>query len=498
MPTLKLENVIINLILGAAALTVAAGVALDLPRFIMSFTPPLAGERAANEMASQLRWSAGVTAVFFLLRGFGVFRSRPAKVILAGLHRGAAAHWLVSIFAMAFGVRVLYALVFAAPPPISDEGCYDGLAWNLARGEGYAAGGLLTAYWPVGLPAVMAFFYFIFGHTFTPVVIFQAALGAVAAVLTTLVAERFTTPAASRGAGLAVAICPSQVAYAARLFPATLAGFLVLVAAYIIIRYAGYGGAALAGFVTGLAAYVLPTVISLPSAVFFYDLFLGRRVVVSLGRTVITAAVMAAAVAPWTYRNWRALSAFVPVSTNSGVNFWSGNNPHATGTYYYPTSRTNPLYMTAGEVERDRLGIALGWYFIRHEPRTFLMLTVPKFIYLYGSDISAFQVEALRDGVPSYVSARSFRARMAQTFYTLIVIAFVAALIKKRRAIFHRAAGVQNPIAGLLIWPAVLTFVYLWFVGEDRFHYPMLPFIIAVGAMAWDNLVGEPSAHERE
>jgi hypothetical protein len=196
------------------------------------------------------------------------------------------------------------------------------------------------------------------------------------------------------------------------------------------------------------------------------------------------AALALAVVAPWTWRNWRAFGELVPIATNGGVNFWMGNNPNATGAYYYPTSRLNPLFMTEGELARDRVGRAFAWYFIKNNREQFLLLAVPKFVYTYGADISAFQYEAAARGVDSVVSARRLPARVAQSYYALLVVGFVLGLVKERRRIFKAGTGTTMRLAALLVWPAGLTLVYLVFFGSGRFHFPMLPFMAVVAGSA--------------
>jgi len=65
---------------------------------------------------------------------------------------------------------------------------------------------------------------------------------------------------------------------------------------------------------------------------------------------LIASLFMAATIAPWTYRNWRVLHAWVPISTNGGDVFYRANNPLATATgqlaenaCYPPTMRLRPI-----------------------------------------------------------------------------------------------------------------------------------------------------------
>jgi len=468
---------------GAGVLGALAAGFCDIPGLLAALTPRLEPTGSAFFIAEQIRWAAGAAAVFLVLRATGLFNIRPVRNAVSLLGRGSAGRWLVAIFLIALAVRLGYVAV-AERPPISDEQYYDGLAQALAAGEGYTAGGVATAYWPVGYPALLAAFYAVFGHYYLPVLLFQSILGAATAAALLLLGREFGVPAAGRAAGLIVALAPNQVAYAARLFPAVVTAFALVAIVLLIIKTRGFRGAAAAGLATGAAALVAPVMlISVPAAM-GADALRRFSVFKVIGRGVVIAALALAVVAPWTYRNWRVFGAFVPISTNGGVNLWIGNNPNATGAYSYPTSRINPLFMTEGELARDRLGREFSWYFMKNNTEQFLLLVVPKFAYTYGADVSAFQYGDIARGVDSVASARRFPARLAQSYYALLWAGFVLGLIRTRRRFFRAGSEGKLPVAALLVWPAALTLVYLVFFGGCRFHFPMLPFMAVTAALA--------------
>jgi 4-amino-4-deoxy-L-arabinose transferase-like glycosyltransferase len=468
---------------GAGVLGALAAGFCDIPGLLAALTPRLEPTGSAFFIADQVRWAAGAAAAFLVLRATGLFEIRPVRSAVSLLGRGSAVRWIIAIFLIAFAVRLGYVAV-AERPPISDEQYYDGLAQALAAGEGYAGGGVPTAYWPVGYPAFLAFFYAVFGHYYLPVLIFQALLGAATAAALVLLGREFGSPAAARAAGLIIALAPNQIAYAARLFPAVVTAFALVGIALLVLKTRGFRGAACAGVATGAAALVAPVMlVSVPAAI-VADSFRRLSFFKVVGRGVVVAAVALAVVAPWTYRNWRVFGGFVPISTNGGVNLWIGNNPNATGAYSYPTSRINPLFMTEGELARDRLGREFSWYFMKNNTEQFLLLAVPKFAYTYGADVSAFQYGDIARGVDSVASATRLPARLAQSYYALLWVGFVVGLIKTRRRFLRAKGDTKLPVAALLVWPAALTLVYLVFFGGGRFHFPMLPFMAVAAAFA--------------
>lgn len=465
---------------GAAALAVVAAGWINISAFLAALTPYAEPPGEVSIIEDQVRWGAGVAAAFLVLRGFGVFRLPWFRGLTSLLGRGDNRIWLLVIFGVALALRLGYAAV-APPPPVADETCYDALARSLAAGKGYVEGGVPTAYWTVGCSGLIAGFYVVFGFHYLPIIVFQAALGAATAVFTWRLASLFLNESSARAAGLIIAVLPSQVAYAARLYPAVVFGFITVIAAYLILKSGRLGTAAAAGLFTGAGALGAPVALTLPVPFLAIDVLLRRRWKRAIVRVLLVGVAAAAVVAPWTYRNWRALGAFVPVSTNGGVNLWMGNNADADGCYNFPTSPANPLYVVRDEVQRDRLGRKLAWDYIRRHPATFVKLTIPKFASLYATDTSAFQYGEKRYGVDVAVSARRFPARFAQGLYALLWVGFIVGLFKKRRQIFSSIEG-KLPLAAALAVPVFLTAAYLVFVSLDRYHFPMLPFIAVVAA----------------
>ena len=89
------------------------------------------------------------------------------------------------LYAAAFAVRLAYAWVAAGPhaTPFSDAAEYDQVAWNLARGAGFAFGlnGVHpTAFVPPLLPWIVSLLYRAAGHHyFAALVILYFMLGSV-------------------------------------------------------------------------------------------------------------------------------------------------------------------------------------------------------------------------------------------------------------------------------------------------------------------------------
>ncbi len=247
------------------------------------------------------------------------------------------APWLL-VYLVALGLRVAYAWVAAGPhaTPSSDALEYDTVAWNLARGAGFALGQgedhFPTAFVPPVVPWATSLLYRAIGHQFFAALLLQCAIGA----LVPLLAGAFA--AATFGGGVAVfaawltAIHPLLVFFSGYLmtettFTVTLLAALLASAAWLKTpRPARAFGA---GMLWGVAALTRPTALPLPAVVAAWAWVpLGLTVAARdrVRQTLLLLAGVAIVVAPWTIRNAVVLHAFVPVTTGGGRALLDSNN----------------------------------------------------------------------------------------------------------------------------------------------------------------------------
>jgi len=88
---------------------------------------------------------------------------------------------------------------------------------------------------------------------------------------------------------------------------------------------------------------------------------------------------------PWPIRNARVFHAFIPLRTTVGEELWMGNHPHSTGFLdesLFPTYNAAELaqYNQLGELAFTRNKSALAMDYIRHNPTTFIVLSVRRVI----------------------------------------------------------------------------------------------------------------------
>ncbi|MBP7148334.1 MAG: tetratricopeptide repeat protein [Acidobacteria bacterium] len=156
----------------------------------------------------------------------------------------------------------------------------------------------------------------------------QSLMGALAALLIALVVRRFAGPRAAIAAGLALALLGSLVYFDNELLPASPAVLLVSALLFLLARPRGAPAgrdtarALGAGALLGAGLLLLPT---LAIAGVLLAAWLGRRHGWRAALAFGLAALLP--VLPVTLRNARYERGLVPISWNSGINLWIGNNP---------------------------------------------------------------------------------------------------------------------------------------------------------------------------
>jgi 4-amino-4-deoxy-L-arabinose transferase-like glycosyltransferase len=243
------------------------------------------------------------------------------------------------LFAVGLALRAAYAWFAMGPgaTPSSDAVSYDAVAWNLARGAGFAlnsAGGPYpTAFVPPALPFVTSLLYRVAGHQFFGAILLQCLIGALVPVLLARFARQTFGPGPGRFAGWLAAVNPLMVFFSGYLLTETLFSFALLVALFATtawIKAPRRGRALGAGMLWGLAALTRPTALPLPMLVVLWAwhplaLIAGGRERVRQCAALLLG--LALVVAPWTLRNGLRLGAFVPVTTGGGRSLLDANNP---------------------------------------------------------------------------------------------------------------------------------------------------------------------------
>lgn len=245
----------------------------------------------------------------------------------------------LAAFVIALALRAGYSALALGPHPVpsSDALSYDTVAWNLARGVGFALDGAqghyATAFVPPVVPWLTSLLYRVVGHSFPAAVLLQCVIGALVPLLLAAFARATVGSSVARIALWLAVLHPLLVFFSGYLLTETTFCAMLLLALLASVewlktprRSRGLG----AGLLWGAAALTRPTALPLPILVALWawvPLGLTTGAGERAKQLAILALGVALVVAPWTIRNAGALHAFVPITTGGGRSLLDANNP---------------------------------------------------------------------------------------------------------------------------------------------------------------------------
>jgi hypothetical protein len=394
------------------------------------------------------------------------------------LRRTSVFDWLTvhskQIALAAVGLSLLlaggYALVLGGSLRYSDEHVYLQLTQSLADGRGYAFGTDATAYRPPGYPFLLLPVYFLTGGSVFALRLVGVLCLAGAVWFSYLLARRISLAAGALVA-IVTAAYPLFVYTANALYPQIPALLMLLAMIEFGLRSRDrWTWAIWAGLAGGLLTITVP---SFAPTLALLVLFIGWR-----ARKAAAVLIVAAAIIPglWCLRNAVVMHAFIPVSTNNGVNLLLGNNPDATGSS--GTSVDVSAYEQQAKAQKlDEVGIdhfysseATSW--ISANPAQTAGLYVAKVVHNFAySDTLKTEGQSASDLLA------------ALTYYPILALA-VLRLMLWRRFPLHR-------VDKLMAWTIVLNVLLLAvFFTRIRFRVPLdaLTIVLAVSTVVawWD------------
>jgi len=267
--------------------------------------------------------------------------------------------------------------------------------------------------------------------------------------------------------------------------------------------------ALLAGIIMGVFALVRPNVLLFAPVALLWALWIVRRrrdvkpfklavIGVALGSVLV--------ISPATIRNYIVARDFVPISTNSGINLYIGNNPTANGRvtgiipglgafqtcFDYPQLVRNleaklGRRLKHSEVSKYFSDEAIA--FMESHPGDALRLTGTRALLFWGPKEVGHNKEDELERANSGVLRRipgGFPAALA-----LSVIGTAFWLTGIRRGKDASAESQTRNEVLVLVWLFVITYFvsYLPFFVAGRYRAPVVPFLLLLGAWGIDRMI---------
>lgn len=406
------------------------------------------------------------------------------------------------LFVVAFALRAAYAWFAMGPnaTPSSDAASYDAVAWNLARGAGFALNGASgpypTAFVPPVLPFLTSLLYRVVGHQFFAAILMQCAIGALVPVLLANFVRHTFGPGAGRFAGWIAAVNPLMVFFSGYLLTETTFSFFLLLALFATtewVKTPRVGRALGAGVLWGVAALTRPTALPLPVLVALWAWVPvglaagGRERNKQLALLLLGVALV---VGPWTLRNGAKLGAFVPVTTGGGRSLLDANNPivwddpaqRGGATSVYGLSPYAEAFAGKSEVEIDRLSGDMAKAFLRSRTAQWAPMAAAK--------LSRFwRLTGEGGGTGAWSAGGSLASRMRGLFDPLLVWSVLTLPL----ALWGAWSALRGPRGRFLSLPllviAAFTLGSIVYWGSLRLRLPIEPLIAVYVAAGIDALL---------
>jgi len=373
--------------------------------------------------------------------------------------------------------------IYAAP----DEDEYLQIAQSVARGEGFALHGEITAYRDMLMPVTGGLLMAVFGDSPLPMLLLNIVLSAATALLLFELGRRRFHERVALVMAAVWLLYPTAIIFSAMLFTETLFVFLWVLAVWLYDRLDDRGyrplDAALLGVVSGLVMLTraVGVVVAVSFILYIVLIRFERPLKVRLRAALILGAACLLVVLPWMVRNYFAVGRFA-LNTNGGINMYIGNNPRANGSYLFDAEHERLLPPAeAGEAARDRAAAGLALAFMREHPRDALRLWGRKFAFFWATDMTQWIHYFWDSSGPPSVSKRLrampvARLALLAVPYMLIVLLGISGFYLVR----------HFPARGLLLLQIFLLLLACFITyGTPRYRYPLMPALIIGAGALW-------------
>jgi 4-amino-4-deoxy-L-arabinose transferase-like glycosyltransferase len=365
----------------------------------------------------------------------------------------------------------------------ADDMHFHQLGLHVADGTGYQLEGKPTSFRAPGYPFLLAAVYATVGDCPPVVYVLHCLLGALACVLTYLLARELLGEGLARLAGVLACFYLGHIYFATNYVSENLFVPCLGLGTWLAVRYvkgAGVGWLAVAGLVLGYAALTRPLALlllgMLPPVFALYDYRRSRWPLASCG---LFAAAFLAVILPWTYRNYQVHGEWVLATTNGGSTFYGANNDRVVSEvrgfgYWYPTTdlpHRDLIEAQKGEVAHDRMEWKLGKDWLREHPEKIPQLLLFKFLRLWW--------------LPDFDGGRFYyvlRAVLYAPYFLLMLLGAVRVLRHRQYWTFPWL------VVHVTLLDTVLT--ALIFFGDPRFRDGNLPLLMLYAALGADVLRG--------
>lgn len=377
-------------------------------------------------------------------------------------------YWLWGVVLATLTLSLGYSFHFRIEP-IVDARAYDGIAWDIAQGNGYDRDSAVGRPGP-GYEYFLALIYYIFGHSYAAVWVIQAILLAATACLVFLISRlalgELWHPVAGLASAALVGWSVDLITVSAMLMTEIFFLFLLVLAVYLFFKYVNDKKIVW----LPLAAVVLAGAVLTRSNVLFLifpiaGYFIYRR---DWRSGALFAAVFLLAMTPWTIRNYQIYGEFMPFNVSFGL-LYVGNHPGATGELVlnYPLPEGYGDFSQMSQIENDKALRRAGRDYILRHPFDFLKLTFYR-LSIYFSSARPFAFW------PHLTGFSKLATIFTSALYSFVIFGFglLGAILAGRRSWLLFSMFLMMPLSIVAL------------IVETRYRFAAYPFMAVFAGLA--------------
>jgi hypothetical protein len=388
--------------------------------------------------------------------------------------------WL--IFSLGLGILLRLAVAICFPAVlVSDHVFYLDLAHRLSAGLDYAAP-QGRAYWPPGVPLIMAGLLPIFGAW--SITIYNLGIFIIADLVTFALGRMLGGWKVGCVAALTVAMWPNFILATPLLVKECLLIALWPSVVYFYLKAQDTTSrghqiiySALAGAAIGYSALTHSSGLLLPLTLLLFAWLTRRQTRRAAVCVLVVMGSFLAVITPWTIRNYAVLHHFVPVATVGGENLYMVSRPESNGRWG-PLTQEDENALGQDEITRNKNGFSLGIANYLAHPVDSIKKILPKPLYQYGHDVAAaYRVfERGQAGGPIIYSIAHW---MSNGFYIVVVLLILLFVARK-----EYQYEITNAFLLLWIFMYYPIFAHSLFEAKEPNRYGTLAFMAIFAAMA--------------
>lgn len=409
-----------------------------------------------------------------------------------------------AIFVVTLALRIIFLIcvdIFFKDFNSNEDFEYGVIARSLIRGEGYSAPIIEiskkdgtyketnnyrhTADQLPFYPLVLTIIYSISSAPFSfwIIKIIQAIFSSATCIIIYLIALKLFNKGAALIAGISTAIYPLFILNTARITPETFFTFwLSLTVLYLLFLrdVPSLRNPIVAGILLGITILNSNVVVPAIPFICIWLFWLSGTWKEKIKRTLLVMVSAFFIVSPWIVRNYFVFNEFPLMKTTMGLNFWLGNNPKATGTFFMqsgePMESILPKAFIEGfnlsETEQDKRLYDEAMGYVKDNPLHFAKLFLKKLYYFtWFPPDNLISKEAL------------LYKELFHLPYGLILSSSVLGVI-----LFLRKNAKDTFLLCAIIF-SVVALYSIFIVGHMRYRMPIEPFIILFSSYAISSLL---------